>query len=493
MAWFLPRLSPLLILLVVLNAYFLLIYVLVRKGWIGKGNLSLFGPALMIKTQRGRGLLDWLARARGLFDRAAGFGTYLTYAVMALMSLLLVAQLWVLFRIPPEQAPSPRLILGIPGINPIIPIGYGIVALVFAVVVHELSHGVLARVHNLRVRTMGILLLVIPIGAFVEPDEEDLKRAPRRVRVRVFSAGPTSNLFFALLFALLFSGSLMSFAEPLPGAPIQSVETPGPACDAGLLPTWIITHMGTQPSAATAQEVRDRSDFTRVLAGLQPGQTLYVFVRDPRIPPDLEDRRCVNATNLARGVYPITPVACQEQYGAEACRDDGQTLGHPDPLNRAVIGISLYASRDVHALLANPLPGIAEFQQQGAAALRPLLFYVSLPFFALEGEFPLAGAFPDFYAVPFHAGTFWFLANTAYWLFWINLMLGLTNALPILPLDGGHMFRDLLGAGLARARPRLAPERREVLVRRVSVTVALGLLALVVLQFVGPRLAGLVR
>jgi membrane-associated protease RseP (regulator of RpoE activity) len=41
-------------------------------------------------------------------------------------------------------------------------------------------------------------------------------------------------------------------------------------------------------------------------------------------------------------------------------------------------------------------------------------------------------------------GVFWFLANTAFYVFWLNILLGLFNALPMIPLDGGFVFRDTM-------------------------------------------------
>lgn len=468
--------SGFLLFLVLLNLYFLVLYVLVKTGWLARLNMSLFGPALMIKTERGRGALDLLARPRAFWRTTAMAGTYLTFVVMGLMSLLLLVQLPFVFRVPVENAPSPSLILGIPGINPIIPLGYGILALIFAVVVHEMSHGILARVHNLHVKTMGILLFVIPVGAFVEPDEEALKRAPRRHRVQVFGAGPTSNLFFALLFAFIFSGALMAQASPVPGAPIVNVDPRGPACASGLLPSWVVTHASDGPDRAGAEEIPNRDALSERLNSTAPGDTVYLFVRDTEPPAGF--RECRNETNEAAGVFPVTTMPCAELYGAKQCEEAATATGHPDPQNRTVIGINLYNTHEVYAALVHPFSG-------GERALA----YFSLPFFALNGQFPLAGEFQDFYDVPFHAPTFWFLANTAYWLFWINLMLGLTNALPILPLDGGHMFRDLVGHWIQKRRPDYTPERRDAAVRRLSLVVTFSLLALVLLQFIGPYIA----
>lgn len=442
--------SPLLVFLILLNAYFLLLFVLIKTGWMRRLNMSLFGPALMLKTQRGRWLLDWFAKARRFFDYSAGFGIWMTGAIMALMSLLLAVQLWFLFQIPVEATPDPILILGIPGINPIIPLGFGIVALVFAVVVHEFSHGILARVHHLRVQTMGLLFFIVPIGAFVEPDEAELKAAPRRQRLKVFAAGPTSNLAFALLFGLLFSGALIHQAEPIPGVAVSGVEEGGPAEDAGLLPGAIITRVDSTP-------VRNRTEFTQKMNTVVPGSSVNLALHEG-------------------AVYRVETRSCTQMYGAEDCR----RIGYADPDNKTLVGIQVAEPRAVVGALASPF-----------SDWRSALFYVGLPFQALTGDFPLTGAFTSFYETPFHAPTFWFLVNLAYWLFWINLMLGLTNALPIVPLDGGHMFRDFVGGFLDRRRPDASPERKEAIVRRVSLTVTFVLLGLIVMQFFAARIGSL--
>lgn len=36
------------------------------------------------------------------------------------------------------------------------------------------------------------------------------------------------------------------------------------------------------------------------------------------------------------------------------------------------------------------------------------------------------------------------------WIGWINLYAGLFNCLPAVPLDGGHIFRDLVQSGFER-------------------------------------------
>ena len=56
------------------------------------------------------------------------------------------------------------MMIGLPGLNPVIPLWYGILALVIAMVVHEFSHGILSRVANVKVKALGLLMFFFPVG-----------------------------------------------------------------------------------------------------------------------------------------------------------------------------------------------------------------------------------------------------------------------------------------------------------------------------------------
>lgn len=93
----------------------------------------------------------------------------------------------------------------IPGTNFKIPFFEGWIALILIMFVHELSHGILARKLKIKVKSLGVLLLgFFPIGAFTEPDEEQLKKTKPKKALLVYSAGPTINLVFALIVFILF-------------------------------------------------------------------------------------------------------------------------------------------------------------------------------------------------------------------------------------------------------------------------------------------------
>jgi membrane-associated protease RseP (regulator of RpoE activity) len=83
----------------------------------------------------------------------------------------------------------------LPQVPYIIPL-YAWIGIFFAMIVHEASHGIKALHERVKVKSSGILLFgFLPLGAFVEPDEEMLKAVSEKARIGVFSAGPAANLF----------------------------------------------------------------------------------------------------------------------------------------------------------------------------------------------------------------------------------------------------------------------------------------------------------
>src|SRR3989454_350723 len=144
------------------------------------------GPFLMWKTVRGRQLIDRLARPKR-FWRVFGDIAIVLVALTMLGTTVLLAWEATLVQNAAIRSnpPSPETLLGLPGINPIIPLGYGILGLAVAIILHEFSHGILSRVANIKIRSLGLIFLIFPIGAFVEPDEDELRALPRRERGRL--------------------------------------------------------------------------------------------------------------------------------------------------------------------------------------------------------------------------------------------------------------------------------------------------------------------
>lgn len=421
-------------------------FYLQRRKWLEPRNLSLAGPILMWKTGRGRNLIDRLARPKRFWRAFGDLSIVLVGVTMVATTVLL---LWeaTLVQSAAVRAnpPSPDLLLGLPGINRLIPLGYGIFGLAVAIVLHEFCHGILARAVGIKVRSVGAIFLVVPIGAFVEPDEDELRALPPRQRARLYAAGPGTNILLAVLFGFLFSTIMLSAVAPAHNGVgiIGFTGTNSGAQNAGIHSYTIITSVNGTP-------VNSYADFVGAMALVKPNTTIQVQTYDPS----------TGAT---------TPYSV--------------TLGEDPATGRPLLGIyALDVSTDYYHPLTNP----SEFGGVPGA----ILTYISLPF---SGRAPIQDPEIQFYRVsgPFAAlpaPLFWLITNSLYWLFWLNAMLGATNALPAVPLDGGYIFKDGMDRLLTRFRRGIKAEERDRIARQVSYLFALLILALILWQMIGPRI-----
>ena len=117
-------------------------------------------------------------------------------------------------------APQASLLTSqVPGVAPVIPgidipLIAGILALVIILTIHEMSHGVLARIAKVKLKQIGVLLFgVIPIGAFVEPDERAVLKLDKGKQNAISAAGISSNFIAAIVFFLLMF-SMFIFIVP---------------------------------------------------------------------------------------------------------------------------------------------------------------------------------------------------------------------------------------------------------------------------------------
>ncbi|MEK6970330.1 MAG: site-2 protease family protein [archaeon] len=83
------------------------------------------------------------------------------------------------------------------------------ISFVIILVLHEASHGFVARKLGMTLKSYGLLFLgFLPIGAFVEPDEKQLKQLEKkqpRDALRLYVAGPASNLYFFLVGGIILT------------------------------------------------------------------------------------------------------------------------------------------------------------------------------------------------------------------------------------------------------------------------------------------------
>ena len=205
------------IFLIILIVFSWIIIIISLAPEINKSkHFSTMGPALMIKSTKNKGVLDAVAK----HIPAKEIGRFSTILVvlggfLAFTMLLYEAILLTIIHAPTSAAPPLNEYLALPLINPFIPLGYGTASLVFAVVIHEMFHGIVARKHGIKVTSVGALFFVIPVGAFVEPDEKEIMAADPVVRRRIIAAGPGINLIIAIVCILLLVFVMMPASAPI--------------------------------------------------------------------------------------------------------------------------------------------------------------------------------------------------------------------------------------------------------------------------------------
>ncbi len=288
----------------------LIIFVLIMIlfSWLQRKNIQIQGlfPIFyfaMWRTKRGLGIIDWLARLMPrVWAWAFGIGVVLGFAGMLLISYELLKNT-VMLILAPEA---------VPGIQPVLPFEakgvffvpfvYWILSIFIIALVHEFCHGIAARIYKMPVKSAGLAFLgiFVPIvpAAFVEPDEEYLKKQSKFKQLSVFAAGPFSNLFTAgivLLIIALFANPLAETMLVPNGVRITSMDEGSPALIAGMQEGEIIT-------GVDGVSIAYLDNLSTILFAKKPGETMNLVTNKGSYDVVLEP----NPKNLSKaylGIY----------------------------------------------------------------------------------------------------------------------------------------------------------------------------------------------
>ena len=369
-------------------------YIHSRKLW--EDHITFYGPILAIKTNR-VGFFDKFATFRTFFRIYGTTGVIAVIIVSVFITLMLFISVRYTLLVQPEPTGiyKPQNILLIPGINEYVPSTLAVwLAFIITIAVHEFGHGILCRVENIKVKTMGALIAIIPIGFFVEPDEEELDKTKGMAKVRMFGAGITNNLVvgFSCFFLLILC---MGLVTPVSQPVIHGVYKDYPAASAGIPTGSIVTAVNGVP-------VNSRADVSTILNTTKPGNPLTLTVEKDKIMKD----------------YPLTLSAWPGDV--------------PDRTS-GFMGVEYYDGATVMSVIQGMLSPIGFFQ------------FLIVPFANDSGvQFLRILAFetPDtiYYQVPFEG--FWGIVHLLFWCAWININVGIFNAIPMIPLDGGYIFKE---------------------------------------------------
>lgn len=516
--------SGLLIALFIIFAWIIIMMALAPA--IGRSKrLSLLGPFLMIKAIKERGALDKMAER----FPAIGFSRFsvaliIATGVFAVFFLFYGAYLSSLIT---TRVSTPlTYYLGLPGVNPIIPIVYGIPAFAVSVVIHEIFHGIVARKHGMKVKSVGTLFFVVPVGAFVEPDEEEISKADPVIRRRIFGAGAGINIVIGIAMILVLSFVMMPAAQPIhDGIYVQGVPA-------------------EQPFQSLLQPGVEIISY-----GNYSGQALSgMFVNSSIAPGQLMTMETFNGNTYSNFSYPsgLAILSTFEGYPAS------QAGINPGSIIYSIDGKLIYGINNMESILDNTTPGTTisvvtvsfnqnltkttnyynlttaskyEFYAQNDAAansaayknqsfigvtsnylgitgiplseVKPVIFVsdiftspwygflssISLPF---SGLTPVPVHLAQLFHTPVNSVFFWGSVNMMYWLFWVNILLGVTNALPLLILDGNQFFKDTLY--IAGRRKSLSFLRNEKVLNRIMAVLNVVVIGLLLWEIIVPRI-----
>ena len=544
------------IIFAILIGYWLLVIFLDKHGILERYNITTFGPVLMIRTRRGQKLLEMLARPRRFWKFFGDVGIPVMLVGMFIMLMLVILTDYTMLQslynhaMPaPERYNAPQNIFLIPGLNEFIPLVWGVIGLVITLVVHELAHAVLCKVEGVDVKSMGLLTLIVPIGGFAEPDEEQLfgkkeestKSATesgydwqvseiitvsngisRKSRMRILVAGVMANFVVALIAFSLFFGPVVGGIAPVSGVVIASVEENSSAAQAGIKEGMAVTKVDN----TTIRTVHDfytymaaRTD-TPMVISVQEGQThktCTIAEQDAtmrggvtiwRVMPDsaaaranltegmniiqINDTRISNTTDFVAFLNTTVPNQTVEVFFADNNRTIVKLGSSPDRscgymgviavtrLEFAGMTIGSYPAAERLHILKN-IPDMMH-------RIEGWLFVFAMPFIGFDGSgFSGFSNIMQFYEpVGWAAGhgilVFW-IANALLWTGWINFYAGLFNCLPAVPMDGGHIFRDVIHSLFGRV---VSDRGAEQLSKGIAAAFAILILVSFVFMILGP-------
>lgn len=317
----------------------------------------------MYKTKLGLVLMDKIAKVAPRLLRFLGVLSIVTgFVGMVFIFYWLIKGTYELLFVPnalPAVAPVLPGIKVVSGL-PVLSFWHWIIAIFLVAVVHEFSHGIYARLYNVKIKSSGFAFLGPILAAFVEPEEKQLSKAPRRVQLSVFSAGPFSNMVFAIVTLLLLNFATgPTYAQLYRGDGIEvgKLLDGYPAQQAGIEAPFIITGLN-------GNTTRDLGQFLGATQHFEPGQEVVL--------------------NTDKGDYALV------------------LAENPDNKSKAFLGVANFNVKTV-------------FKEE---------------IIKQYGHF-----WPSAFA---------WIHMLVFWLFIINLGVGLFNLLPLGPIDGGRMFYTAL-------------------------------------------------
>ena len=259
-------------------------------------------------------------------------------------------------------------------------------------------------------------------------------RAPRRERLRMFAAGPATNLFAAFVMLLMLGGLATQLVADEDYIHVQGIVLEGGADQAGMQPWDTLVSIDGQP-------VHTTEDFRAILSGYSSNDTVDMVVIHQN-----GTRETLQATFGDKHQYYLG-LGWSEEVLANLEVEPGDPFLGVEGLSEGTAGIDR---------LAGPLsPRFEGTWGQRALSLPFHILTILLIPFEMGGvaihpfEEALMVAGDGLVGGLLGTDVLMFFTHLLFWLMWVNILLGFTNLIPMVPFDGGHMLRDMLHAFLS--------------------------------------------
>lgn len=254
-------------------------------------------PMIMWKTQRLRGLISKISNFSQKFWRwYMNIGIIIAFGAMIFITWTLISTLPTVFDTPSVSIVIPGVEM--PGSSIYIPFIYGLLALATVLIVHEFSHGIQSVGEKISIKSIGLLLFAIIPGAFVEPDEDELKKAKRISKLRVYAAGSVANITLALIALLLIS--LVSIGIPTffdeNGIEIDRIVTNSPSD--GILKEGMVIE------SINNEKINDSDSYVDIIGSFKPGDNVSVNTDQGTYSVVLDK----NPNNASKGFFGIQAI-----------------------------------------------------------------------------------------------------------------------------------------------------------------------------------------
>jgi membrane-associated protease RseP (regulator of RpoE activity) len=358
---------------------------------------------ILIHTPFGLKFFDWVAgtNAARIYAR---FNRYLMPLITVLAILLVIGGLMTVISSEPAREVSrdlgPRSIFLIPGLNPFLPWHYALISLFITIIIHEAGHGIVARVYNVKLESTGIVLFfVVPIGAFVNIERNELEKTPLKHKSAILTAGPLTNIILAGI-SLFGVYLVISTLSPLPISGSQQFGVSINGVNQGSLAEKIGLTEGSVIQTISGQNIRNNEDLRKLLQS-NLGKTLEMTWYDK------EKNMITRNIKLPNSV------------------DE----------NKGILGVTINQISDPKSVLDT---------YKSQFSINPLALL--LPPTIQPGVVPYSGLMADKYDSSIFGSSYPLIANMLFWLWFINFNVAIFNALPIGPLDGGQWYGSLIAS-----------------------------------------------